>query len=108
MSGAHHVFNPGTAVTAMRKLHDLPIMVAAAVDDGEGGVFISFAHEDFSIEDAEFLAATLLRDLAQVMSEDSQHHCDDCARRFARIRDAVTVLERDGAKPTGKDRGALQ
>lgn len=88
----------------VRETYGLPAIVAAVIDDGEGGVFIQMAVEDMTLEDAERVAALVLRDLRRVMAEDEANLCDACARQFARVSEALAILERDGHKPTGQAR----
>lgn len=94
-NGAAKIARTARAVTGM------PALVALAIDDGEGGVFIQAAYEEMRPEDAEFVAGTILRDVRRQM-EGQDHSCPLCEARLARIKDALEVLERDGAKPTGR------
>lgn len=93
------LFSAASEAAAIHARADLPILVAAAVDDGEGGVFIEVGYK-LSLEDAEYVVGTVLRDIRRQMEADP-HPCDACDRRLARITDALAALERDGSKPTG-------
>jgi len=100
---------PFTALEEAARLHAenaLPVVVAAAVDDGEGGVFIQLATAGLSTEDAEFVAGTMLREILRHMQKGGCD-CPSCARRERRVRDALKALQRDGAVPTGESRGGL-
>lgn len=96
-------FNAGAAAAALRRLHGLPVLVAAAVDDGDDGVFIPVAYE-MTVEEAELTAGTILRDIRSQLEEGEPGHCDACASRYKRVTEALEILERDGAKPTGQVR----
>ncbi|ODT88136.1 hypothetical protein [Phenylobacterium sp. SCN 70-31] len=76
--------------------------VAFCEDDGAGGVFVEVGYT-LCVEDAEYVAATILRDIRRHMVEDG-HPCDACARRLARVEAALAALEADGARPTGRTR----
>lgn len=80
-------------------------LVGFIEDDGSGsGVFVQLGYTGLSIEDAEFVAGTLLRDLQRQLTGPNSHDCDECRRRVARISDALAAIERDGAMPTGLTR----
>lgn len=93
------LFNAASEAAAIHARSDLPVLVAASIDDGEGGVFIQLGYQ-LSVEDAEYVAAAVLRDIRRQMEADP-HPCDACDLRLARIVDALEALERDGSKPTG-------
>lgn len=103
----------GARVTAMEyanaiaKATGVDVMVGFAIEDPEdGGVFIEAGYT-LAVEDAEYLAATILRDIRRHM-EAEPHPCPSCEKRAVRVEMALAALERDGSKPSGKVRPAVQ
>lgn len=107
MTGTNPDFVASQAAGAVRDASGLDIMLASAQDDGEGGVFIQVGYAGLALEDAEYVAATILRDIRKQMAENQDPgHCEACARAFARVTAAIAALEIDGARPTGRVRGS--
>lgn len=101
---------PSAAARAVATIHAASgdgVVVGVVQDDGTGkGVFVDVAFQNIRLEDCEFFVATLLRNYVLAVEEDPLPVCESCREGLSRLTDALAVLERDGAKPTGLTREA--
>lgn len=103
------IFNAMKAAALLHEEGAPPLLVAGAISDGEGGVYIQVGFAEMEVGEAELVAATILRDVRNLMQQgEDAGHCAACARRWARVTAALVALEVDGAVPTGQRRGPLQ
>jgi len=99
-------FEAAKLAAAIHGKFPLPVVVGAAIDDGQGGVFVQVGYAHIGTEDVEFIAATLLRDVLRQLDAERDEGCPNCRRRRERVAEAVAVLERGGVSPTGIERRA--